>query len=452
MMSALGGRKVAMAALVGLLLRLAWVVAVAQPPSDPLMDSAQYLRLAEGFAELATPTLGGHPTAFYPPGFPITIAPLIALGRAVGFDNPALLAGLLNAVMGTVTIVAGALLTRQWLSARAGVWTAWLLALSPGLIYFSSAAVSETVAGAALLIAMAATTAVCRRSDLETARAVPATLAVGALFGYAILVRSSGALLLFVPAVVASCAGASFRTSVRTSFLCATGAFLVLAPWAIRNGLEVGVWSPLSTNNAANMCGGLRPGATGAYDESDERIRECFADSPFDDPAVIPRESLPEGWVYGERNEGHWSVDRTWDALTWARNNPRTALRLAPQKVLLTLSADDGLDTAMDFGHRPIRPRWLGQVLETLAQIWHFAVLVSSLAALALCAACRRAVPIWAMAVGLLGVTTLGMALERYGHPVMLLAAILAAGLFASIGSPGAEAEVRYHPDLERTA
>lgn len=423
-------RALLVAAAVGLALRVAWGVAAARTPLDPFADPAQYLRMAGDLSRGDMPTIGGRHTAFHPPGYPLALAPLLFLLRAVGVGGAPVVAAAVNALFGAASILAAGVLARQWVHPRAARWAAWLVALSPGHIFFTSVAVADTAATAVLLVGLAGATALFRDEHLAvTRRGTALAVALGAVAGYGMLVRSSGAVTLLAPLVVVGAGHRRWRRALRPFVLVLVGATLVLAPWAVRNGIQVGVWTPLSTNNATNLCGGLRDGATGAYDERLETVQDCFAGSPFDDPASLPPEVVPDGWRYGVRDEPSWYARETRQALVWAISHPGEALRLVPTKVLHTMRADDGLDAAQDFGNRPLLGTGWAAFLDGVAQGWHWVVVVASGWAILTRSAARRATLVWSGVLALLALTSLGMGMERYNHPVMLLLAVLAAAV-----------------------
>src|SRR5262249_26241445 len=133
-------------ALVGLVLRVAWVIWVTHHPPASLYDPARYvgyaaeIRSGHGMIE----PLSGHPTAYYPPGYPWFLGIVAWLAQPFTHDIP-LAGGLVQAMLGAATAVLGALVARRLAGARAGVAAAVVLALYPNLIFHTGALLGETL-------------------------------------------------------------------------------------------------------------------------------------------------------------------------------------------------------------------------------------------------------------------------------------------------------------------
>ena len=105
-------RGVWWATLVGLTVRLVWAVAAARTPTFPATDAAIYLRMAEQLAHGHNVTFGGEPSAFYALGYPILLAPFVAIGSVTGWFGAMTVAAALNVVLGAATIPVLAVLAR----------------------------------------------------------------------------------------------------------------------------------------------------------------------------------------------------------------------------------------------------------------------------------------------------------------------------------------------------
>lgn len=408
-------RWVIVAAVVGLVLRVAWCTWLTQAPSGATSDPAQYLQMARGFASGDMPNIDGRHTAFAPPGYSMLLAPFSLVSEATGWFSLEYAASLLNAVAGTLTILGVALLAGWWIGPKARAPAAWLLALAPGQIYVTSVVLTETlftfllVAGLVLLTWLLVRARPARRSAW--------LVGVGVLVGYATLVRSPGLLLLAVPALVLKGATGSWRGSLRPTLLLLAGALVLLVPWGVRNAVQVGVWSPLSTNNAAFLCTGHSPYADGTFDDSEEGLIYCYRGSPFD----------PEG-----ADEAEWYRRISIRALEYAVENPGRELQLAGWKTWYVWRDDaETLENARDFGAREIASERVTHLLADVATAWYFGVLALAAAGLALVPACRRAWPVWGLILGQALLVYGGIGLSRYHHPMMPLFVVLAAGAIA---------------------
>jgi len=394
------------------------------------LDPAEYLRIAAGFARGDLPQFGGlEPSAYWPPGYPAVLAPFAWLADHTGWISLAFAASLVNVVAGTATIWLTGLLARRWIGPLARNPAAWLVALCPALVYWTSTPHTETFftplfLGVIVLSGTAGDGSATRR-----------WLAIGLLVGGAFLVRSPGVIALAAPALVLRAEQGTWRGALRATGLVLAGAAVLLVPWAIRNGVQVGIWSPASTNNASAACFGHHDGAQGAWeaDLADPALQEdCFGGSPYDDRRLAPlyagRADLPPGTVLGDPDEVGWYREKMADAVSWAVSHPIQEIPLSIRKAWATWG-DEGrvLDGARNFEEYRWAGRWHG-LLDGVADLWLWVVGTLALLGLAVVPACRRALPIW----GPIALFTLaiigGVAEPHYRYPVVPLVAVLAAG------------------------
>jgi 4-amino-4-deoxy-L-arabinose transferase-like glycosyltransferase len=414
---------VLLALVVGLALRLVWCTWITEAPSRDTSDPAQYLEMARGFASLDMPVRYEEHTAFAPPGYSMVLAPVSIVAEKTDWFSLELGAALVNTVAGTGTILGVALLAGWWVGAAARAPAAWLLALAPGQVYVTSTALTETFFAFMIVAVLTAVTWLLVRSG-RPPRAGP-WLLVGVAVGLAVLVRSPGLLLFAAPALVLRGSTGSWRGALRPTLLVLAGACVLLVPWTARNAAQVGVWSPLSTNNAAFLCTGHSAYADGGYDESDEGLQYCYQGSPWD----------PE-----HPDESEWYRRVSVRAAKYAFTHPAHEAELAWWKTWDVLSNDsESLVNARDFGQREIASERVTFMLNDLANAWYLGVVALAVAGLALVPRCRRAVPIWATIAGTLALVYGGIALGRYHHPVMPLVVVLAAGAIGALRDHRAE-------------
>lgn len=202
-------------------------------PNDPdlYLPLARSLATGHGFA-----LWDGRPTAYRPPLYPLFLAPWVWL---LG-SHAAWAALWLNVALGCATVVLTALTARRWgLGGRRALLAAAIVALDPVLVSQSRGVMTETFAAAlvALTLALAA----------QGSGVGWISVAGGGLgFGLAALCRPSllPAAVLGVLAAVLLPPGSARRRVVRGGVLAAV-VLVVLAPWALRNRVQLGeaVWT-----------------------------------------------------------------------------------------------------------------------------------------------------------------------------------------------------------------
>jgi Flp pilus assembly protein TadD len=198
--------------------RLAVAASTADLPivRAPKLDSAEYVSWARRMAEgtFTWPAVSAHG-----PGYPLFLAGIFALGGSNGS------AIVLQSLLGGLTAAFVATLGSRWFGARVGLWSGLLYATLAPAVYVETNLFAEGL----LLCILTAALVVLSTDRLTTARAFGG----GALFGLAMLVRPTAA-LMFV-AVVAGLwyVGRPRRLAVAATAVC--GAFVVLAPALVKN-------------------------------------------------------------------------------------------------------------------------------------------------------------------------------------------------------------------------
>jgi hypothetical protein len=421
------GRWFLAALVVGFLLRVAWACFATQPPVR-LTDPWHYQQIAQGFARGDLPAIGNRPSAFWPPGYPMAITPLAWLADKTGLDL-SLAASLLNAVAGTATIALVAWLAQRWMGVRARNPAAWLMALGPGPIFMTATSLSETWFTAVLLGAVVLATLAADR-HWSLARHVP----IGMLVGYLALVRTPGLLALFAVPLVIKAVGGRWRPALRPALATVVGMVLVLAPWAVRNGVQVGVWSPTSTNNAAFVCLGNGEGADGRQHLTlDENIR-CYRGSAFDNPALYEPGEVSPGFVFTHPDEPAWYQATLRGTAGYVVHHPLEQPHLMFVKVFDTFKSDsESLTDGEGFGRNHKLPPRGREVLIRAADVWLWGVLGLAALGLAFLRRARAALPLWGLAALQLVLIVPGVGIQRYHHPIMVLLAVFAAGVIAAL-------------------
>ncbi len=436
-------RAVLAAVLVGLALRLLWVIVVTRSPVFP-NDPAEYLRIARELGDGHSPTFGGvgGPSAYWSPGYPFVLAPFVWLADRTGWASAAFTAALVNVAAATLTIWLTAVLADRWIGGRARVVAAWLVALAPSLVYYTSTAHTETAFTPVLLGAYVL--AGSREDDVPARNWV----LIGLLTGLGVLFRAPGIIALAAPALALRVRRGSWRAAWRDTAkatgLALCGAALLLVPWTVRNGVQVGIWSPGSTSNASALCFGHNDDISANWQKSlsnrDLQI-ECFRGSPYDDPAayLANGQEVPPDVGGAEPDEVGWYQDRVSDAVSWAATHPAAEARLTVAKVVETWKSDGRVvEAARNYESATWAGRWMTP-LGVLSNLWLWGVGALAIAGLVAVRACRRALPIWVPIVLFTLAIVGAVAQPHYRFPVLPLVAVLASGFVArrSLGTEG---------------
>jgi 4-amino-4-deoxy-L-arabinose transferase-like glycosyltransferase len=227
----------AIAVVVSLLVRLPWVVLVRH---GLVNDSSFYYFAAKSIAAGHGYSIVGHPTAFFPVGYPAFLALFFAI------TGPSVWTILvLNLILWPLIAALVYVLGRRMGGRSTGVVAALLVAASPVLSLYVLRAYSEAIFIPLLLT-------VCL---LLTARRESPTLRVAALagvcLGCAILVRSTAAPLPFLLAIWLLLR-TSWREAWRAAAVFCAVACLVVVPWILRNAIVMHT-AVISTNGGVTL-------------------------------------------------------------------------------------------------------------------------------------------------------------------------------------------------------
>jgi hypothetical protein len=426
-------RSLALALLTALALRLFWVAIATRTPTGSFNDAAEYLRMATGFSEGALPSVGSRASALYAPGYPMLLAPFVFVARHTGVASPAQVASLVNVVAGTCTVGATALLAGRWISPRARNPAAWLLAVAPAHVYFTPTAHGETVFAAVFLGLTWWLTVLVDRSRATGAPVRARWLVLfGLLVAFAVLVRGPGVLLLAVPLMIVRARGGSVRAVVRAGGIVLAATVVGLVPWTLVNGLRVGAWTPVSTQNATALCVGHHDLADGGFPLTDmpQAIAEdCYRHSPWDDPELG---LAPPGWRYSGVDEARWYRASSRRGIAWAVTHPVDEVWLAGQKMVKAWSSEWD---ALPAGRNYEQEEWTGRAtgpLNGVANVWLYLVEALAVLGLVVSPACRRATPIWGSVVLVCLVLVAGIAQPHFRHVAVPFLVVLAGGAIAA--------------------
>jgi hypothetical protein len=287
--------------------RAAILFLAVEPTSDAgwYFDRAIALTAGDGYSE------GGLPTAFWPPGWPMTLAVLFKL-----FGSSLLVAQIFNLACSVgsawFTLDLGRRLFHSEIAGRAGLL---LLAIYPNSIGYVPLVMTEVfytmllLAGCWLLVVY---------------RSTSARIFAGLVFGVATLVKAQS--MLVIPIIFGIEAlreqfelKTAITASIKATFVIAI-AFLVVLPWSYRNYRVFGDWVLVSTNGGLTLLTGNNPSARGDYTQND--------------PLVTSIKRTVATQLLADKEAQH-------RALQWIKENPGRFVALMPLK-LFRLWAPDG--------------------------------------------------------------------------------------------------------------
>lgn len=321
---------------VGLLLRVLWVLYAARLPGRGLHDPSFYYLYGEQLARGNGYRLLDHsPTAYYPPGYPLSLAPFMWVATHTPlhhFRNVIVgVVAVLNITWSLASVTLAFVIARRLAGrASAGFVSAGVLALWPNLIFHTAVALTETLFILLLLtVVWLAVNAPWRDTRWEPWRLV----AVGLLLGAATLVRP--VTIPIVPAllVVFLCARMGWRRALGGVALVAVAAVAVITPWLVRNAVVMHQVT-LSTNTGDNLCMSRRVGGTGAFEFPNER---CF-------PPRFNHIRRPEAETQRDAYGRHVAFE-------FVKQHPGEEVRLVARRLVRTFNDDaDGLAAVESYG------------------------------------------------------------------------------------------------------
>ncbi|MEI2698920.1 MAG: hypothetical protein V9E94_11420 [Microthrixaceae bacterium] len=138
-------------------IRVLWVLVMSREP-EGLTDLTLYPLFAEGIAEgRGYLSLGQHPTAYYPPGYPYFLGAIQwLLDRVALGEHLVLVAGLVQALLGGLAVSALVIASERLGGRRVALIAGAILALWPNLVVHSSLMLSETLFIAVFCVTLAA--------------------------------------------------------------------------------------------------------------------------------------------------------------------------------------------------------------------------------------------------------------------------------------------------------
>jgi 4-amino-4-deoxy-L-arabinose transferase-like glycosyltransferase len=252
-----------------LVARLVWVAGI--HARQPRFDEVNYIAHAERLvAGLGYVDGRGHPTAYWPVGYPAVMAFAYSL-----LGQRPLTGILLQMILGTATCIVVCSIGTDAFSLRIGRLAALLLAVYPTHVFYSTLYLTEPLF---TLLLVAAVAMLHRRSRPES---VP-LVAAGLTLGLAALVRPVILLLpLMLPAWFRLEGWSTSKTLYRTA-VAGICTLLAVSPWLVRNHAFTRSWFVISTTGGQNFWMGNHPGAFGGYAVPKEINEPLQSGSEFD--------------------------------------------------------------------------------------------------------------------------------------------------------------------------
>ncbi|MEG3175118.1 glycosyltransferase family 39 protein [Sphingomonas sp. RB3P16] len=377
-----------------LVLRLAMLLLLPQVASS---DGEWYMVRAAEMARGMGYQEAGHPTAFWPVGYPALLAVSMML-FGPGLFGPLLLnllsvAGILGALLGLGRVLgAGPLATRIALL---------LYALYPAHIAYTGQPASETASTALAMVALLVLIAGRKRSRM--------LVAAGLLFGLATLMRAQ--MMLFPIGVIIALLivyrDFRWRDALRAAVLVNLALAAVVLPWSLRNVQQMGAFVPVSTNGGVSLFYGANDRATGDW--------FAWERTPYWDEVV--------GIPYSERVEQQVELDRRFKARAteWIKAHPARWTLLGFRKMALLWVKDSDGFWSLDKTYPDHATMW--RAVQGVDQLYYMAL------------------------VGL-GLVALGVAVRERVRGRMAQAPLLLLGCmpaFATLTAFGFTGQTRYH-------
>lgn len=278
------GRACRAILILALLLRLGWITYyfTQHGAALPYDDEALHWSLATNLVQHGSLVTDDGRYAARMPVYPLLLATCAPLGSVAGV----VAARVVQALLGTLTVLVALRWARAAAGARAGVVAGLFVACDPFQIFFANLLLTETLFTLLLLLAAAATwrlmTAprLCRRA-----------LAVLALTGaLAIMTRPSVALLLPVLWLMGFWCLAAVGRRPWTMLVCPAVLLVLLLPWGLRNQAVLGAPAWLSSNGGVTLYDAQGPQADGSSNQA--FLQEMLHVAPFKALGEVQRDAF----------------------------------------------------------------------------------------------------------------------------------------------------------------
>lgn len=236
---------------IGTILRLIWAIGV---PVMPVSDSHAYDIFAKNLANGKVYGWDGYtPTAYWPPGTSFIYSIFYRL-----FDHNYLPIVIFNILIGVMIIGVASYLAKKWFNPQVAIITAWILALWPAQIQFTTVLASELPFTLLMLWSL-------QLWLDETVTLKYRAIGVALILAIACYIRPTAGLvpflLLFTRAIQTK---EIFKTAIATVVMLLI-ITLLISPWSYRNTQSFGQFTTISTNGGPVLWMGNNPQANGGY-------------------------------------------------------------------------------------------------------------------------------------------------------------------------------------------
>lgn len=253
---------------VGTFVRCIWfAICPNEPTSDQFIYHQSAIDLAAGRGYIDE---SGNPAGYWPVGYSALLAPayfVLGAGAASAF--------LTNLSLWLLTALGIFQLGRLWYGEAAGKVAAWILALYPSLVLYTTCFASEHAFFVGVVwFAYAASRAAGMGNPPPRAEGAMLWAALaGVVAGAAAYTRATIALLGLLLPVLLLLRRASLSEFILRIAVAGAVAVVLLLPWAFRNEEAFGEFHPFSLNGSQNLWMGNHPGTTGGYALLPEEVR-----------------------------------------------------------------------------------------------------------------------------------------------------------------------------------
>ena len=206
-------------------------------------DPDNYRLVAINVAEHGCFGYGDHAIASRPVLYPLLVAGCWLMDPALWYSL-----AVLHVILGTATVLLTYRLGLRWGLGRWAVLAALLVAIDPILLLHSTLVMTETLATLLAVAGLLAVTSTAEKPAIAKAALAAALMALAVLCRPTFLVWMASVLVL-LPLVV----GGSWRVRVSLFATSAIAATVVLAPWAIRNGIRFGKPTPATNHGGYTL-------------------------------------------------------------------------------------------------------------------------------------------------------------------------------------------------------
>jgi len=388
--------------------RAAWVAYNDRAPqglNDPTLYALFGDTIADGDGYIR-PT--GEKFAYYPVGFPATVAGLKKAGDIFGWGRSIFSIKMMNGMFGAITVVLLFLLASRLFDRRTGVVAGALLAVFPSQIYYTGTVLSEPLF---TLMWIGALTVLLWKPWSRDGLPWLQLFCAGLLLSYATMTRGITLAFPIVLLAVWLFHLHSKKRAVMQALVVWAGIAVLVVPWSIRNTVAFGQLTGPSTNVGDDLCIGNYLGAQGAFTLQGK----CFANDAGKTPQQVELDRNKDGVRIAVRD---------------VASHPFRMPKLVAQKAYwLLYKDDDGIWAAESYGNDYFIPNFRREVLAFAANAIYYAtglVVLAGILAFALARDPRRLTVVLAF-LYVLAIPLVFFGDPRFHYPAIPLAVVIAA-------------------------